>query len=327
MDWVYSVDSIKLVQTSGNMGPVLVVTPEQTCILPSAYAGVPMDVPNVFTVQNVGDESLLGSASVESGPFSVISGSDYNLGPGEEESIDINVLALVSGDYTRRVDFTGGGGAERYIQCRVSEEDPIIAVAPSDLADFDTVLIDSSDTSDAFTVVNTGGGDLIGTVTVDVPFSIVEGGSYDLDQGEGQIIKIAFTPTSEGEVSRIVSFTGGGGAERTVTGVGKTQTGVQELSDETHPSSFVLSQSYPNPFNPTTKIEFELPRSSPARIEIFNILGQKIRTLVDQYMKAGYKMVDWDGKDENGNDVSSGLYFYRLQAGEFTETKKMVLLR
>jgi hypothetical protein len=90
---------------------------------------------------------------------------------------------------------------------------------------------------------------------------------------------------------------------------------------------FSLDQNYPNPFNPTTKIEFVLSKSGQVRIEIFNILGQKVKTLVDQYLKAGHQMIEWDGKDESGEEVASGIYFYRLQAKEFTQTKKMVLMR
>jgi len=112
-------------------------------------------------------------------------------------------------------------------------------------------------------------------------------------------------------------------------GIGSfTGSGIEEEAEiATLLSSFALSQNYPNPFNPMTNIEFVLPKSGPVSIEIFNILGQKVRMLVDQHMKAGYKLVDWDGKDDNGNDVSSGIYFYRLQAGDFCQTKKMVLLR
>ena len=105
-------------------------------------------------------------------------------------------------------------------------------------------------------------------------------------------------------------------------------TDVREIDEgEAPPSNFVLFQNYPNPFNPTTNIEFLLPKSGHVKIEIYNIRGQKVKTLVDQYLKAGRKLVDWDGKDDNGNDVSSGIYFYRLQARDFCQTKKMVLLR
>jgi len=97
--------------------------------------------------------------------------------------------------------------------------------------------------------------------------------------------------------------------------------------DETLPSDFALFQNYPNPFNPVTNIEFLLPKSGQVKIEIFNILGQKVRTLVDQHLKAGHKLLDWDGCDDWGKEVSSGIYFYRIKTDEFSQTKKMVLLR
>jgi hypothetical protein len=105
-------------------------------------------------------------------------------------------------------------------------------------------------------------------------------------------------------------------------------TAVRDIDDgETRPPDFMLFQNYPNPFNPTTSIEFLLPRSGQVKIEIFNILGQKVRTLVDQHLKAGHKLVDWDGCDDSGKEVSSGIYFYRIKTSEFSQTKKMVLLR
>ncbi len=93
------------------------------------------------------------------------------------------------------------------------------------------------------------------------------------------------------------------------------------------PTDFALYQNYPNPFNPATNIEFVLSKSGRVKIEIFNILGQKVRTLVDQHLKAGHKLVDWDGKNDLGKEVSSGIYFYRIKTSEFSQTKKMVLLR
>ncbi len=93
------------------------------------------------------------------------------------------------------------------------------------------------------------------------------------------------------------------------------------------PKSFSLSQNYPNPFNATTVISFGLPKSSQVRLEIYNILGQKVKDLVDERVTAGYKRVVWDGKDNNGNTVSSGVYFYKLDTEEFTEVLKMTLLK
>jgi hypothetical protein len=100
-----------------------------------------------------------------------------------------------------------------------------------------------------------------------------------------------------------------------------------ETSEENRPSQFSLSQNYPNPFNPTTNFRFTLSKSAHVKIDIFNIVGQRIRTLVDEDMKAGVYVADWDGKDGRGKSVSSGIYFYRIQAGDFSDKKKMLLLK
>lgn len=93
------------------------------------------------------------------------------------------------------------------------------------------------------------------------------------------------------------------------------------------PTQYTLSQNYPNPFNATTKLEFTLPKACQVRLDIYNVLGKRIRTLIDEYLSAGYKTVTWDGKDDNGNDVSTGIHFYRIKAGEFSQAKRMVLLK
>jgi hypothetical protein len=97
--------------------------------------------------------------------------------------------------------------------------------------------------------------------------------------------------------------------------------------NDTKPSDFSLSQNYPNPFNPVTNFQFTLPKSSHVKIEIFNIVGQKVAILVDGDMKPGLYTADWNGRDENGKSVSSGIYFYRMQADDFSDMKKMVLVK
>ena len=108
------------------------------------------------------------------------------------------------------------------------------------------------------------------------------------------------------------------------TGVGWIEGSADE---ENRPTSFSVSQNYPNPFNPATEFLFDLPRASHVKIEVFNILGQKVKSLVDEKMSVGSYVVDWDGKDERGLEVSSGIYFYRMKAGDFSDIKKMVLLK
>jgi len=93
------------------------------------------------------------------------------------------------------------------------------------------------------------------------------------------------------------------------------------------PSSMDLSQNYPNPFNPQTTIKFALGSSQNACLNVYNVTGQKVRTLFDGYTTAGEQSVIWDGCDDSGEQVASGVYFYRLTTDEETQTRKMLLLK
>ncbi|MGB9591732.1 MAG: T9SS type A sorting domain-containing protein, partial [Candidatus Kryptoniota bacterium] len=91
----------------------------------------------------------------------------------------------------------------------------------------------------------------------------------------------------------------------------------------------VLEQNYPNPFNPSTNIQFSIGNRMPVHVvlDIFNVLGQKVRTLVDDYRSQGTYRVTWDGKNDAGLSVASGVYFYLLKSNNFVSTKKMLLLK
>lgn len=96
------------------------------------------------------------------------------------------------------------------------------------------------------------------------------------------------------------------------------------------PAKFELRQNYPNPFNPTTTISYSIPTSASGKnvkLELYNTLGQKVGTLVDEKQDAGFYAIRWDGRNDFGMQVSSGLYLYRLVAGSFVQIKKMVLVR
>jgi hypothetical protein len=106
--------------------------------------------------------------------------------------------------------------------------------------------------------------------------------------------------------------------------------------DPALPQSYTLSQNYPNPFNPVTNIRYSLPVGDRrpetgdrihTTLKIYNILGQEVQTLVDKEKEPGHYTVTWDGRDDYGEEVSSGVYFYTLKAGEFTDTKRMLLLK
>jgi len=99
------------------------------------------------------------------------------------------------------------------------------------------------------------------------------------------------------------------------------------------PVAYRLYQNYPNPFNPATTIKYELPVQSTVTLTIYTILGQKVKTLVNGVEDAGVKQVQWDGRNERGLGVATGVYFYRLEAravsgnASFTQVKKMLVLR
>lgn len=105
-----------------------------------------------------------------------------------------------------------------------------------------------------------------------------------------------------------------------------TVTGIED-GDLLLPSDFALEQNYPNPFNPTTEIEYSIISAGNFSINIYNILGQKVKTLVDEFHPVGNYRVQWDGVDESGQRVGSGIYFYSLNGNNVNMTRKMILLK
>lgn len=114
---------------------------------------------------------------------------------------------------------------------------------------------------------------------------------------------------------------------RCFTCINPNPTDVDEIYSDQLPDKFLLSQNYPNPFNPETKIDYTIKRRSNVTISIYNLIGQKINSLVNEEKPAGNYYVTWDGSDFAGKKVASGIYFYRLRADEYTETKKMILMK
>jgi hypothetical protein len=102
---------------------------------------------------------------------------------------------------------------------------------------------------------------------------------------------------------------------------------VEEITGSGLPTSYELSQNYPNPFNPSTTFDFAVPCRGDVSIEILNILGQRVRSLVDAEVPAGRFRVTWNGTDASGKLVATGVYLYRFRAGNHVETKKMLLLK
>jgi len=116
-----------------------------------------------------------------------------------------------------------------------------------------------------------------------------------------------------------------------LTPVGIADPGADPGIEISLPRSFALEQNYPNPFNPTTTIRFGIPGSegegARVRLEVFNIRGQRVRMLVDDVRVPGTYEVHWDGRTDQGEQLGSGIYLYRISAGDFRATKKMVVTK
>lgn len=93
------------------------------------------------------------------------------------------------------------------------------------------------------------------------------------------------------------------------------------------PLSYNLKQNFPNPFNPSTRIYFEVPQTHKVKMVIYNILGQKVRTLVDENFNAGRHIINWDGRNDIGIQVPTGIYIYRIKAGDFISSRKMLMVK
>jgi flagellar hook assembly protein FlgD len=107
-----------------------------------------------------------------------------------------------------------------------------------------------------------------------------------------------------------------------------SQSGVTEAEDSPSPATFKLRQNAPNPFNPSTTIYFDIPDGGgDVTLQIYDVSGRLVRTLIDGYKPSGAGAVSWNGRNDQGQPMASGIYFYRMTAPGFSEMKKMVLLR
>ena len=145
--------------------------------------------------------------------------------------------------------------------------------------------------------------------------------------GTGSYVGLSFVSYAPNTSGWAVTSTGGiAGFSGTVTGVGEPQ--VNAI-----PETFELSQNYPNPFNPTTTIRFSVPKESFVSLKVYNILGQEVVTIAEEFKNVGTFNAVWNGRNNAGNQVASGMYLYRIEAKPadgsqpFTALKKMIMLK
>ena len=151
----------------------------------------------------------------------------------------------------------------------------------------------------------------------------------ELSPGEFEQIHIIINVNSTGGFSFNMTFSGGELSEPLnydFTFNTADNAGI-ENENQIPGSPAALSQNFPNPFNPSTSIAFDLQENGHVSIEIYNLKGEKVKTLINRFIQAGDHSIIWTGDDDNGNNVSSGIYFYKMKTGRYTSTKKMSLMK
>lgn len=187
--------------------------------------------------------------------------------------------------------------------------------------------------SPTFNVVLTGSEPSINLVT-ELIGGDLEGAGVDLAKQEWQVVEVPLSKMNLGEPAQAIKLMGTLNGTfylediRLVPQVPPPQpTAVLEERVAAVPQAFALSQNFPNPFNSSTVIRFALPSLGEVELAVFNLAGQQVATLAEGRREAGAYAVNWDGRDERGKELASGLYLYRLQAGGWGETRKLLLLR
>jgi immune inhibitor A len=277
---------------------------------------------DTFTITNTGGGTLAGTVSEACGEYSIVSGGGaYSLGAEQSVVVTVRFAPTTAGPHVCTIETGSAECAD--VDCTGAGEDPPACLVDPVSLDFGTVTVGGS-TDDTFTITNTGGGTLAGTVSEACgEYSIVSGGgAYSLGAGQSVVVTVRFTPSTGDTFVCVVETGETSCSDVSCLGVGEDLTDVPSQV-----SSFALHQNSPNPFNPMTVISFDLPRDQLVRLSVYTMDGRRVATLRDGIMPAGQHEATWTGTDDGGRPMPSGLYFYRMEAGPFSETRRMILVR
>ena len=286
----------------------------------------------LLTIYNTGTETLTINDIISADSVFSVNTDSFNVLPGGNQIVLVTFvpdqpmnynsdLFIINNDPetdTLVVPLTGVG----FILA------PEISVDPVALA-FDTTAVGSSIVK-LLSIYNTGNATLtISSILSTESVFSTNFSSYDLSPGDSQMVQVVFTPiesiTYTGNLFVISNDSEMDTLVVPVSGVGIVLSGID--SDIHLPYILSLYPNYPNPFNPVTTLRYDLPENSYVNVTVYDILGRQVRTLVKTTQEAGFKSVIWDATNDFGKPVSAGVYLYQIQAGEFVQTKKMVLLK
>ena len=186
-------------------------------------------------------------------------------------------------------------------------------------------VVPNETVTETFMISNLGNAELNGTIDVTEDFEI-SASEYSLAIGENIEVTVSFTPETAGEYTGSVAITSNDTNNPEAT-IALSGTGNGTNSDDLIPLVTELQGNYPNPFNPTTTIKYALNADTKVELEIYNIKGQAVKTLVNENQAAGYHSIVWNGKDNSNRQTASGIYFYKFKAGNIVSMKKMILMK
>ncbi len=209
---------------------------------------------------------------------------------------------------------------------------PVISVDSYSI-DFGQILVGETGTH-SFTINNTGDAVLLGSVEVPAPFAVFMGANepgstvqFVIPAQSQLTLNLTFSPTSITSYSGDMLITTDDPVNPTLT-VQLTGIGQPVANDDpVLPAVTELKGNWPNPFNPSTSISFSVKEASPVIIEVYNLKGQLVRTLIKESKAAGNHRIVFDGRDNAGQPLASGVYFYKMQAGKYSATRKMILMK
>ena len=208
---------------------------------------------------------------------------------------------------------------------------PAPAIAASeDTVRFDTTLVGNSSIA-SLSITNSGLDDLTVSDVISTNATVfsVDTTSFTLSPGSSLAVNVTFTPNQSGLLTGSLQFVSNDPVTDTLTiyleGVGSTVS--SSPVSEFLPREFFVSPNYPNPFNPVTTIKYDLPIASNVELVLYSLLGGRVRTLLTGVQPAGFHEVQWDGKNDAGIPVTSGMYIYQFIAGDYRMVRKMILLK
>jgi hypothetical protein len=332
--------------------PVCVVDPTS---LDFGTVTVGDSLDKTFNISNTGGGTLSGTVSETCDDYTLVGDVSYSLGSGQSKDFTVRFEPLSGG--VKDCTIETGSGACVDVSCTGMGMPPGLVFVYLDIKP--RSCPNAFSTKSRLLPVAILGTEAFDVTTVDLSTVQLEGvpplkarfadvsmpmepdgepcecdtlapdGSTDLVlKFDAEAIVAALEPVYDGE-TRVLTITGMTDVGTAIQGedcVVIRHKGRAKPSDQMA-SGFSLGDNRPNPFNPETELSYVLPRDCHVNLTIYNVLGKRIRVLVDGHRTTGQHYVLWDGKDAAGRDVGSGIYFYRIKAEQFAETKKMILMR